>query len=51
MLAKQSYHVLSLDDRERVKAVIELQTKNERNDVRAAALQALADLRALDKVL
>lgn len=50
-LAKQSYHLLSSRDRERVKAMIELQTKNERDDVRKAAAQTLADLHAFDKVL
>lgn len=50
-LAKQSYHLMDSRDRERVKAVIELQTKNERSKVSTAALQTLADLRALDKIL
>ncbi len=42
---------MSSHDRERVKAMIELQTKNEREDVRKAAVQTLADLHAFDKVL
>jgi len=42
---------MSSRDRERVKAMIELQTKNERDDVRKAAIQTLADLREFDKVL
>lgn len=51
ILAKQQYHLMDNDERTRVKAVIELQTKNPREDVRRAAAQTLVELNELDKIL